>query len=84
METAMQTANNISLPEPLLAEIQSAAHAENRTVDEVLTDAVQRYVEDRSWTTLLDYGAERAKTLGLTESAVDRLIADSRAEQSGH
>jgi metal-responsive CopG/Arc/MetJ family transcriptional regulator len=77
----MGAANNISLPEPLLAEIQSAAQAEHRSVDEVLTDAVKRYVEDRSWTTLLEYGAERAKALGVNESDVDRLIAESRAEQ---
>src|ERR1700722_15510504 len=81
---AMGAANNISLPEPLLAEIQSAAQAERRTVDEVLTDAVKRYVEERSWTKLLDYGAERAKALGLKESDVDRLISESRAEQRSH
>jgi hypothetical protein len=80
----MGAANNISLPEPLLAEIRSAALAEHRSVDEVLTDAVKRYVEDRSWTTLLDYGAERARALGVKDSDVDRLIAESRAEQHSH
>jgi metal-responsive CopG/Arc/MetJ family transcriptional regulator len=77
----MSAANNISLPEPLLEEIRSAAQAEQRSVDDVLTDAVKRYVEERSWTKLLDYGAERAKMLGVKESDVDRLIAESRAEQ---
>ena len=80
----MDAAINISLPEPLLAEIQSAAQEEHRSVDEVLTDAVKRYVEERSWTRLLDYGAERAKALGVRESDVDRLIAESRAEQRSH
>jgi metal-responsive CopG/Arc/MetJ family transcriptional regulator len=80
----MDAINNISLPEPLLAEIQSAAEAEHRSVDEVLTDAVKRYVEERSWTNLLNYGAERAKALGIKESDVDRLIAESRAEQRSH
>ena len=80
----MSVANNISLPEPLLAEIRSAAQAEHRSVDEVLTDAVRRYVEERSWTKLLDYGAEQAKTLGVKESDIDRLIAESRAEQRSH
>ena len=50
----------------------------------MLTDAVKRYVEERSWTKLLDYGAERAKALGIKESDVDRLIAESRAEQRSH
>ena len=73
----MDAAINISIPESLLAEIQNAAKAEHRSVDEVLTDAVKRYVEERSWTKLLDYGAERAKALGIKESDVDRLIAES-------
>jgi hypothetical protein len=68
----------------LLAEIQSAARAEHRSVDEVLIDAVKRYVEERSWTKLLGYDAERAKALGVKESDIDRLIAESRAEQRGH
>ena len=80
----MSVANNISLPEPLLAEIRNAAQAEHRSIDEVLTDAVKRYVEERSWTKLLDYGAERAKTLSVKESDIDRLIAESRAEQRNH
>ena len=80
----MSVANNISLPEPLLAEIRSTAQAEHRSVDEVLTDAVRLYVEERSWTKLLDYGAEQAKTLGVKESDIDRLIAESRAEQRSH
>ncbi len=84
MRTAMGAANNISLPEPLLAEIQSAAQAEHRSVDEVLTDAVKRYVEERSWTKLLDYGADRARALGVKESDIDRLIAESRSEQRSH
>jgi metal-responsive CopG/Arc/MetJ family transcriptional regulator len=77
----MDAANNISLPEPLLAEIQNAAQAEHRSVNGSPTDAVKRYVEERSWTKLLDYGAERANALGVNESDFDHLIAGSRADQ---
>ena len=77
----MSTGNSISLPEELLAGIRSAADAERRSVDDVLADAVQRYLEERSWTRLFEYGAERSNALGLRESDVDRLIAESRAEQ---
>jgi hypothetical protein len=58
--------------------------AEHRSVDEVLIDAVKRYVEERSWTRMLDYGAEGVKALDVKESDIDRLIAESRAEQPGH
>jgi hypothetical protein len=77
----MATSHNVSLPAPLLAQIQSTALAEHRSVDEVLTDAVKRYLEDRSWTNLLAYGAERAAALNIRESDVDRLISESRAER---
>lgn len=77
----MATSTRIALPEDLLAAIQFAADAENRTLDDLLADAVRRYLDERSWGELLSYGAERANALGITESDVDRLIAESRAEQ---
>ncbi len=72
---------NISIPAPLLAEVRNAAAEEQRSVDEVLADAVKRYLEDRSWTNLLAYGAEKARTLGIKESDIERLISESRSEQ---
>lgn len=80
----MSATNNISVPEPLLEQIRSAAQAEHRSVDEVLTDAIKRYVEERSWAKLLNYGADRATALGVKESDIDRLIAESRTEQRSH
>jgi metal-responsive CopG/Arc/MetJ family transcriptional regulator len=77
----MATGNNVSLPEPLLSKIQGAARAEHRSVEDVLADAVKRYLDDRSWTSLLAYGQERAAELGINESGIDRLIAESRAER---
>lgn len=75
------SSSRISLPEELLVGIRRAAEAEHRSVDEMLAEAVERYLEDHSWTTLLGYGAERAKTLAIDESDVERLIAESRVEQ---
>ena len=77
----MATGNNISLPEPLLAEILSAAQAENRSVEEILQEAIRQYLDNRSWTKILGYGQRRAKELGLTEADIDRAIAETRAEQ---
>ena len=78
---AVAAGNNISLPEPLLVKLQSVAQAEHRSVGEVPSDAVKRYLDDRSWTDLLDYGAERANALGIKESDIDRLISKSRSER---
>jgi metal-responsive CopG/Arc/MetJ family transcriptional regulator len=77
----MAAANNVSVPEHLLAEIQSAAQAEGRSVDEVFADAVKRYLDDRSWTDLLQYGQERAEAMGINESDIRRVISESRAER---
>jgi metal-responsive CopG/Arc/MetJ family transcriptional regulator len=77
----MDAGNKISLPEPLLTEIKNVAQAERRSVDDVLADAVKRYIEERSWTELIGYGAERARALGVKESDIDRLIEESRTER---
>jgi len=77
----MAAINHIKLPEDLLDGIKTAAKAEQRSVDDVVADAVQRYLDDRSWTALLDYGARRAGELGIEERDVNQLIAESRAEQ---
>ena len=73
-------AGNISLPEPLLAELQSAAQAEHRTADEVVADAVRVYLENQSWAQFVERNERRAKEMGITENDVDRLIAEYRAE----
>lgn len=77
----MAAGNTISLPEDLLARVRGAAESEHRSVDDVLAEAVERYLEDRSWTRLLTYGAERAAALEIEEQDVERLIAESRAER---
>jgi len=71
---------NISLPDPLLAEIQSTARTERRTADEVVADAVRVYLEKQSWVQFVERNERRAKKMGISESDVDRLIAEYRAE----
>jgi metal-responsive CopG/Arc/MetJ family transcriptional regulator len=75
---------NISLPEPLLAEIQSAAQAEHRSADEVVADAVRAYLEKQSWAQFVERNARRAKEMGITEDDVDRLITEYRTENQQH
>jgi len=45
----MATGASISLPDDLPAGLKPA-EAEYRRIDNVLADAVDRYLEDRSWT----------------------------------
>ena len=77
----MAAANNISLPERLLAEVQAAAEERHVTPEAVFEEAVTKYLEDRSWTKWLETNRKHADSMGIKESDVDRLIAEYRAEQ---
>ena len=70
----------VQLPEALLSKVRSLAHEEHRSVEDVLADAVDQYAGVWTWKKLMNYGAQRAKSLGIVESDVDRLIAEVRAE----
>ena len=72
---------SIKVPSSLLAELQAAAAEERRSSDELVRDAVERYLKDRQWQRLLAYGQERARSLGLTEADVPRLIEEYRQER---
>jgi metal-responsive CopG/Arc/MetJ family transcriptional regulator len=81
MKTSGET-ESVSMPSSLLAEVQAAANEEHRTREELLLEAVERYLRDRSWQRLLSYGEERARSLGLTDADVPRLIEEYRQERS--
>lgn len=68
------------LPENLMAEIARIARDQNRSVSEVLADAVDRYVKEQQWDALKRYGRAQAAERGLTEGDVHALIADYRKE----
>lgn len=78
--STMGTEKNVHLPEGLLARIAAAARAENRAPDDLVEDAVERYLGRQKLERLYAYGEERARALGLKERDVPRLIAESRRE----
>lgn len=63
-----------------MAEVEKVARAQERTVSQVLADAVDRYVKDETWRRLRAYGEEKARASGLMEDDVPRLIEESRKE----
>jgi CopG family transcriptional regulator / antitoxin EndoAI len=73
---------SITLPEAMLKEAKQRAAKENRTMSELVREALRRY----EWTQWLEetqaYGAERAAAAGiLTEDDVDRVVHEYRAER---
>ncbi len=68
------------MPASLLAEVQDAASEEHRTREELVCEAVERYLKDRRWQRLLAYGEQQARSLGLSDADVPRLIEEYRRE----
>jgi len=68
------------LPISLMTEVEKLARAQDRTVSQVVAEAVGRYIKEVQWQSLKAYGRERALVLGLTEANVPRLIEESRRE----
>ena len=70
------------LPEGLRSEIEKSASAQGRSVSEVVTEALDRYLRDQQWSRMKTNIRQRARVNGWTEDDVDRAIAESRAEIS--
>jgi predicted transcriptional regulator len=73
---------NLSLPERLRIEIEKVAKAQDRSVNDVLAEAVDCYVKDKQWASLKQYGREKAGEGRIGEADVDRLVAESRNSMS--
>jgi len=71
----------IRMPEDLMTQVQKAAMDEQRSVSEVLTEAVQRYLSDRKWLKIVSSAEQRARAKGLTEADVPRLVEEARREK---
>ena len=65
----------------LLRELDRLAKREGRARNELLREAVRRYVNESKWRELQEYGRNQARKLGIKESDVERLIHEYR---SGH
>ena len=74
-------ADALTLPHTLAKELKAAAQEECRPAEDVLRDAVERYLSERRWQKIFAYGEQRARELGLDEEDIPRLIAEYRREQ---
>jgi hypothetical protein len=81
--TAMEPEKNLhaSIPPELLTETETAAHAEDITVDEFVREAVERRLSALRRQRLYAYGEEQARKLGIKEEDVDRIIHEFREEE---
>jgi hypothetical protein len=77
---AVPEIKNAALPEALLAEVRRLAKIEQRTPDEVVQEAVERWLRLKRREILYAYGEEQAEKLGIQESDVTDLVHQVRSE----
>jgi CopG family transcriptional regulator / antitoxin EndoAI len=72
----------ISLPPKLARQVDKQAAAEGRTRSELFREAVRQYIARRErWSQIFAYGEGVALERGLTESDVDRAVAEVRRKR---
>jgi len=74
---------NIRVSGALMAQLEQAVTAEERSPDEVVADAVERYLRLKRRETLYAYGEGQAQKLGIREEDVPALVKDVRTTERG-
>jgi predicted transcriptional regulator len=81
----MQTENTVSinLPPDLLVKARALAAQEHRTISELFSEALRRYMQkDAEWDALLERTRATGRQFGITdEDAVERLSDQYRREK---
>ena len=68
------------ISDDLLHQVEEMAREQNRQPEEVVSEALRKYLDDQKWERLVTTGERRAKEKGLTEDDVPRLIEEVRRE----
>ena len=74
--------SSIRVSEALMVELQKAADVEQRSPEEVVEDAVERYLRLKRRESLYAYGEAQAERLGIDEQDVPALVKEIRRDTS--
>jgi len=72
---------SITIPPEMLSRAEELAKKENRTMSELVREALRWYERQRWWEETNAYGRARAEALGIRDQDVDRLIHEYRQEK---
>ena len=72
---------SITIPPEMLSRAEELAKKENRTMSELVREALRWYERQRWWEDTNTYGRARAEALGIRDQDVDRLIHKYRQEK---
>jgi predicted transcriptional regulator len=70
------------LPDELLQKVEETARLQNRQPEELVAEAVRKYLEEQSWVQFVERNEARARANGIGEEDVDRLIGEVRRENA--
>ncbi len=80
-EAAMASGKEL-LSDELLQRVEETARAQNRRPEEVVAEALNKYLEEQSWAQFVERNEARARKRGIREEDVDRLISEVRRENA--
>lgn len=63
-----------SLSPEMMGMAERIRRKENRTMSELLREALRRYIEEREWQEILRYGRMKAVEKGITEDMVEDIV----------
>jgi len=72
---------SVTLPPEMLSRVVALAKKENRTMSELVREALRQYERRQWWEETNAYGRARAKALGISEKDVERLVHEYRREK---
>jgi CopG family transcriptional regulator/antitoxin EndoAI len=72
---------SITIPPEMLSRAEALAKKENRTMSELVREALRHYERQRWWEETNAYGRARAEALDIHEEDVDKLIHEYRQEK---
>lgn len=71
---------SITLPPEMLSRAEELAERENRTMSELVREALRHYERKKWWDEMNAYGRAKAQELGLSETEVAALVKEVRKQ----
>lgn len=73
----------LSLPPEMVKDVEKLTKEEKRTRSELFREALRKYINDKRWQEIRQWGMQTARELGIsTEDDVDRLIHKHRRKSN--
>jgi predicted transcriptional regulator len=68
------------ISDDLLHQVEETAREQNRQPEEVVSEAVRKYLDEQSWVRFVERNEIKAKAMGITEEDIPRLVDEMRRE----